>query len=46
MCRAAWSEKFNNLCIDTNKNKNEGKNRIFNESKNTYLEWLCGSEAF
>ena len=38
MCRVAWGEKFNYLCIDMNKNKNEGKYRFFNESKNTYIE--------
>ena len=37
-CRVAWSEKFNYLCIDLTKNKNEGKYRIFNDSKNTYIE--------
>ena len=46
MCRVAWSEKFNYLCIDMNKNKNEGKYRIFNESKNTYIESICENEAF
>ena len=35
MCRVAWSEKYNYLCIDMTKNKNEGKYRIFNENKNT-----------
>ena len=35
MCRVAWSEKFNYLCIHMSKNKNEIKYRIFNESKNT-----------
>ena len=37
MCHKAWSEKFNYLCIDMSKNKNEGKYRIFNESKPTYF---------
>ena len=46
MCRDAWSEKFNYLCIDMTKNKNAGKYRIFNESINTYIERICGSEAF
>ena len=46
MCRAIWSEKFNYLCIDMTKNKNEGKYRIVNESKNTYSECICESEAF
>ena len=46
MCRVAWSEKFNYLCIDMSKNKNEDKNRIFNESKPTYFECICETEAF
>ena len=46
MCRIAWSEKINYLCIDLSKNKNEGKNRLFNESKNTYIEYTPESEAF
>ena len=35
MCRVAWGEKLNYLCIDMTKNKNEGKYPIFNEIKNT-----------
>ena len=46
MCRVAWDEKFNYLCIDMAKNKNGGKNRIFNESKNTYIECIPESEPF
>ena len=46
MCRVAWGEKFNYLCIDMTKNKNEGKYRIINESKITYFEFICESEAF
>ena len=46
MCRVACSEKFNYLYIDMTKNKNEGKYRIFNESKNTYIECVCETEAF
>ena len=45
-CRVAWGEKFNYLCIDMTKNKNKCKYRIFNESKTTYIECLCESEAF
>ena len=45
MCSLAWSEKYNYLCIDMTKNKNEGKNRFFNESKNTYVEGICETEA-
>ena len=33
MCHKAWRERFNYLCIDIAKNKNDGKNRIFNEIK-------------
>ena len=33
VCHKAWDERFNYLCIDMTKNKNEGKYRIFNESK-------------
>ena len=46
MCHKAWSEKFNYLCIDMGKNKNEGKYRIFNESKTTYIECVCETEPF
>ena len=46
MCRVAWSEKFNYLCIDMTKIKNEGNYRIINESKNTYIECVCETEAF
>ena len=35
MCRKAWSERFNYLCIDVTKNRDNGKYRIFNESKTT-----------
>ena len=45
MCRVAWSEKFNYLCIDMTK-KNEGKYRIFNESKTTYIDCIPETEAF
>ena len=46
MCHKAWSERFNYLCNDMAKNKNEGKNRIFNENKNTYIECIFETEAF
>ena len=46
MCRVAWVEEFNYLCIDMTKSKNEGKYRIFNESKSTYIECICETEAF
>ena len=44
MCHTAWSERFNYFCIDMAKNKNEGKYRIFNESKTTYIECIPESE--
>ena len=46
MCRTAWSEKFNYFCIDMTKRINHGKNRIFNESKNTHNDCISESEAF
>ena len=46
MCRVAWSEKFNYLCIDMTKNKNEGKYRILNENKTTYIECIPETEPF
>ena len=46
MCHKAWDEKYNYLCIDMTKNKNEGKYRIFNESKTTYIECICETNPF
>ena len=46
LCHKAWSEKFDYLCIDMTKNKNEGKHRIFNESKTTYIVCIPESEPF
>ena len=46
MCHKAWEVKYNYLYIDMTKNKNEGKYRIFNESKTTYIECICESEPF
>ena len=46
MFHKAWDEKYNYLCIDMTKNKNEGKYRIFNESKPTYVDCIPESEPF
>ena len=46
ICRVSLGEKFNYLCIDLVRNKNDGTYRIFNESKNTYLECICETETF
>ena len=46
MCRVAWSEKLNYLCIDMTKNKNDGKYRIFNESKTTYIDCVPETKPF
>ena len=40
MCHRAWDERFNYLCIGMTKTKNEGKYRIFNESKTTYIDCI------
>ena len=46
MCHKAWDEKYNYLCIDVTKNKNEGKYRIFNESKPTYIDCIPETDPF
>ena len=46
MCHKAWDEKYNYLCIDVTTNKNEGKYRIFNESKTTYIDCIPESNPF
>ena len=46
VCHKAWDEKYNYLYIDVTKNKNDGKYRIFNESKTTYIECISETEAF
>ena len=46
MCHKAWNEEYNYLCIDMTKNKNEGRYRIFNESKPTYIECICETNPF
>ena len=46
MCRVAWSEKFNYLCIDVTKNRDNGKYRVFNESKTTYIDCIPETEPF
>ena len=46
MCHKAWDEKYNYLCIDMTKNKNEANYRIFNESKPTYFDCNPETEAF
>ena len=46
MCHKAWDERYNYLCIDITKNKNEGKYRIFNESKTTFFECIPETEPF
>ena len=46
MCHKAWDEKYNYLCIDMTKNKNEGRYRIFNESKTTYIDCIPESKPF
>ena len=46
MCQKAWNEKFNYFRFDMSKNKNEGKYRIFNESKTKYIECAPEKEPF
>ena len=46
MCHKTWDERYNYLCIDMNKNKNEGKCRIFNESRTTYIDCIPETNPF
>ena len=46
MCHKAWSERFNYLFIDMTKNRDNGKYRIFNESKTTYIDCIAETEPF
>ena len=46
MCHKAWSERYNYLCIVMNKNRDNGKYRIFNESKTTYIDCIPETEPF
>ena len=46
MCHKAWDEKYNYLCIDMTKNKNDVEYRIFNESKTTYFDCIPETEPF
>ena len=46
MCDKAWSEGINYLCIDMTKSRNEGKYRIFNESKTTYNDCIHENSPF
>ena len=46
VCHKAWTERFNYLCIDMAKNRNDGKYRFLNESKNTYIECICETGGF
>ena len=46
MCHKAWSERFNYLCIDMIKSRDNGKYRIFNESKTTYIDCIPETEPF
>ena len=45
-CHKAWSERFNYLCIDTTKNRDNGKYRIFNESQTTCFDCIPETEHF
>ena len=46
MSRTTSVEKFNYVCIDLTRIKNEGKYIILNENKDTYIECICEIEAF
>ena len=45
-CRNAWSERFNYICIDMVKNKNEKKYHIINANRSTLIECIPETELF
>ena len=45
-CLKAWKDRFNYLCIDITKIKDEGKYRIFNGSKTTYIDCIPETKPF
>ena len=45
-CDEAWSGRFNYHSIDMTKKKVNGKYRIFNESKTTYIDCIPETEPF
>ena len=46
ICHKAWDERYNYLCIDMTKSKNDGKYRVFNESKTANDDCACETEGF
>ena len=46
MCHKAWDERYNYLCIDMAENKNDGKYRIFNKKKTTYIDCIPETNHF
>ena len=46
LCHEAWSDRFNYLCNEMTKNKDNGRHRIFNESKTTYIDCFPETEPF
>ena len=45
-CHKAWRERFNYLCIDMTKIKDNGKYRVFNEIKTTYIDCIPENKPF
>ena len=46
LCRKSWEEDYNYLCIDRSKKRHQGRYRICNENKNTYLECIPETKPF
>ena len=46
LCHKARDERYNYLCIDMTKNRDNGKYRIFNESRTTYIDNIPETEPF
>ena len=46
LCRKSWEEKYNYLCIDRSKKRDQGRYFICNESIKTYIEATPQTKAF
>ena len=46
LCRKSWEEDYNYLCIDRSKKRDQGRYRICNESKSTYIKTTPQTNPF
>ena len=46
LCRKSWKEDYNYLCFDRSKKRDQGRDWICNESKNTFIECTPETKSF